>query len=454
MNGRTGCAALLAAAVSISACSSDVDDHQAMGKEEAALTGQQTRADRSVEAAAAAISAAFSGTVTDRRGTALAGVTVTINGVSRDTDLAGKYFISVTANASGYTLSLSKKGYAPTSEFHAAGAIGLRHVLEPAFSTPIDPTKDTTVLAPSGVTVALKANSLRTATGAAPAGMVQVTVATYGPLQMPGDFTGVNAAGQQVALESVGAVFIGAEDSAGQALDLRAGMTSDAFIPVPAQVKSMPSCVLDGSCRLAMWQFDPNTGLWVERSAGMQVGSAGTRFTMRGTASTSARAIPMAIPISAGGLGMWNADIEKREPACTIIELVNVPNECFGAGGVRFDLQLPNSAGTLVPRSNSMSPDSPYIVLYNIRANVVQEVKMTLPADAPATCRDRLQISSSPGPVYGFPVVTSTSGVTRFNAGAPWGGTGFPRDAGGALIDFADVALGTHPCHSHVWFQM
>jgi hypothetical protein len=422
-----------------------------MGKEEAALTGQQTRADRPDEAAATAISAVFSGTVTNGRGVALAGVAVTINGISRDTDRAGRYFVSVNANANGYTISLSKKGFAPTSEFHAASAIGLRHVLEAAPAFIVDPTKDTTVVADSGVTVALKANSLRTATGAAPAGMVHVTVATYAPLQMPGDFTGVNAAGQQVALESVGAVFIGAEDSAGQALDLRAGMTSDAFIPVPAEVKSMPSCVFDGSCRIAMWQFDPNTGLWVERSAGMEFGSTGTRFTMRGAASASTKAVP----ISAGGLGMWNADIEKRQPACTIIELVNVPTECFGAGrSVQFNLQLPNSAGTLLSRTNSMSPDSPYIVLYNIRANVVQEVRMTLPADAPATCRDRLTISSSPAPVYGFPVIASTSGVTRFNSGAPWGGTGFPRDAGNALIDFADVALGTHPCNSHVWFQM
>lgn len=450
MNSRTGCVALLAAAAALSACSSDVDDHQAMEREEAALTAQQTGEDRLGEAAAAAISAVFSGTVTNGRGAALAGVKVTINGISRVTDSAGRYFISVTAKAGGYTISLSKKGFAPTSEFRAAGAIGLRHVLEAGFIATIDPAKDTTVVATSGVTVALKANSLTTATGAAPAGMVRVTVATYEPLRMPGDRTAVNAAGQQVALESVGAVFIGAEDSTGQALDLRAGMTSDAFIPVPAAVKSMPSCVLDGGCRLAMWQFDPNTGLWVERSAGMQFGSSGTRFTMRGTASASAKAIP----ISAGGLGMWNADIEKREPACTIIELVNVPKECFGAGGVRFDLQLPNSAGTLLPRTDWMSPDSPYIVLYNILANVVQEVRMTLPADAPATCRDRLTISSNPGPVYGFPVIASTSGVTRFNAGAPWGGTGFPRDAGGALIDFADIPLGTHPCHSHVWFQL
>lgn len=411
--------------------------------------------DRQADGAAVVVSAVFSGTVTSEQGTPQAGVTVAINGISRVTDSAGKYVISVASTASGYAVSLAKTGFAPASEFHAAASITLRHVLRTGFVAAVDPVKDAMVVAPSGVTVALKANSLVTASGAAPTGMVRVTVAAYDPLQMPGDFTAVNAAGQQVALESVGAVFIGAEDSAGQALELRTGMTSDAFIPVPAAVGAMPSCVLDGSCRVAMWQFDPNTGMWLERSAaGMQFGATGTRFTMRGAAGTRGVSA-QAIPLSAGGLGMWNADIEKAAPACTIIELVGLPLECYGAGrSVQFNLQLPNSAGTLVARADSMSPEVPFIVLYNIRANVVQEVQMTLPADAPLSCRNRMTISSSPAPVSGFPVTSSTKGVTRFNADAPWGGTGFPRDASNALIDFADIVLGTHPCHSHVWFQL
>jgi hypothetical protein len=407
-------------------------------------------ADHQVEGEATATSAVFSGTVTSEQGVPQAGVTVVINGISRITDSTGKYFISVTSVTTGYVLSLSKKGFAPSSEFHAAGETNLQHVLRSGFVATVDPTVDSTVVASSGVTVSLKANSLMTASGAAPTGMVQITVAAYDPLRMPGDFTAVNAAGEQVALESVGAVFIGADDSTGQALELRSGMTSDAFIPVPAAVREVPPCVLDFSCRIAMWKFDPSTGKWVEKTdMGIQLSSSGTRFTMRGVAGTQL------LPISAGGLGMWNADIEKKAPACTIIEVVNFPTECYGAGNkVQFNLQLQNSAGTLIPRTDFLSSATPYIVLYNIRANVVQQVGLTLPADAPSTCLNRLTISSNPGPVAGFPVISSSSGVTRFDAGAPWGGTGFPVDGGGMLIDFTDVALGTHPCHSHVWFQL
>lgn len=409
--------------------------------------------DRQDREEAVIASAVFSGTVTNEQGAPQVGVTVTINGISRVTDSTGKYFMSVTAVTTGYKLSLNKSGFAPSAEFHEAGKTNLQHTLRSGFVATVNPAVDSTVLAPSGVTVSLKANSLVTASGAAPTGMVQVTVAAYDPLRMPGNFTAVNAAGQQVALESVGAVFIGAADSAGQALDLRTGMTSNAFIPVSAAVGTMPPCVFDGSCRIAMWKFDPSTGLWVEKTgAGIQFGSSGTQFTMSGSASLGAQAIP----ISAGGLGMWNADIEKKTPACTIIELVNFPTGCFGSGNaVQLNLKLPNSAGTLISRTDSMSSVTPYTVLYNIRNDVVQEVGLTFPPDAPsATCGTKLVISSDPAPAPGFPVFSSSGGVTRFNAGAPWGGTGFPVDSGGMLIDFADVALGTHPCKSHVWFQL
>jgi hypothetical protein len=309
------------------------------------------------------------------------------------------------------------------------------------------------VRAPGGVTVSFKGDSLVTASGAAPIGMVQVTVAAYGPLETPGDLTGVNAAGEQVAMESIGSVFVGAADSMGQPLSLRSGVTSD--VSLPENVPNVPQCVFDGSCRLAAWQLNPNTGKWMEKpGAGMRVSQSGTTFTMVGSAGLSARAIP----VSDGGLGMWNADIEKKTPACTIIELVNVPTECFGASdGVQLDLQLQNAAGTLSPRRNWMSSASPYTVLYNIRPNVVEEVKVTFPADVLSNPRcngTRLTISSDPAPVPGFPIISPSSGVTRFNSGAAWGGTGFPRDSGGNLIDFMDVALGTHPCHSHVWFQL
>lgn len=85
-----------------------------------------------------------------------------------------------------------------------------------------------------------------------------------------------------------------------------------------------------------------------------------------------------------------DADIEKKSPACTIIELVGFPIECFGAGNsVQLDLRLQNSTGTMIPRTSWMSSTTPFTVLYNIRPSVVEEVKLTFPADATGATRAR-----------------------------------------------------------------
>ena len=313
---------------------------------------------------AAATSASFSGTVRDEQGVAQAGAKVVINGISRTTDASGRYFMSVSESANGYNISIQKGGFAPTTQFYAAPLrTSLSHTLQRGYTASINPTVDNTVVSPEGVRVALKANTLVTASGMPAAGAVTVTVASYHPLRMPGDFTAVNASGQQVAIESVGAVFIGATDGSGQALSLKVGSTADGFIPVPSQIGSMPSCVFNGSCRLAMWKFNQSTGKWEERpAANMQVSTTGTRFTMRGpTSGVSSQALPVtAQAISeVDGLGTWNADIDFGPvPACTIIEFVGFPPECYGSTGtLQVNVKLPNANGDLVSkRGSSVAP--------------------------------------------------------------------------------------------------
>lgn len=440
MNPRHWCITFLAPTLLALGCA-DVDDAGPMDVE--------ASQEMSTEAPVAS-SAVFSGTVRNEQGVAQAGAQVIINGIARTTDATGRYFVSVVASSNGYVVSIKKNGFASLSEFYSAGKTSLSHTLQTGYVAAINPAVDNTVTTPSGVQVVLKANTLVTASGSPATGTVNVTVASYDPLRMPGDFTAVNSTGEQVALESVGAVFIGAADSSGQALNLKAGATADGFIPLPTQLGSMPPCVFDGSCRLAMWKFNEITGKWEEKSANMQVSAAGTSFTMLGASTTGSQAVP----ITPGGLGSWNADIEKRQPACTIVELVGFPAECFNPGGtVKLNLKLPNTAGTLVSRVDSMGATTPFIVLYNIRPNVVQEVGLSFPIGAPAACAKNLTISSDPAPVAGFPVYSPSIGITRFNSGAPWGGIGFPRDSGNQLIDFEDVALGNDPCKSHVWFQ-
>jgi hypothetical protein len=454
MNMGKWCSTFFASVLLVLGCSGE-------GVSPADRTGSPGRTD---EINAATASASFSGTVRDEQGIAQAGAKVVINGISRTTDSSGRYFMSVKASANGYNLSIQRSGFAPTSQFYAAPVrTSLAHTLQRAYTASISPSVDNTVVSPEGVRVALKANTLVTATGTPAAGTVTVTVASYHPLRMPGDFTAVNASGQQVALESVGAVFIGATDSGGQALSLKAGSTAEGFIPVPSQLGSMPSCVFDGRCRLAMWKFDPSTGKWEERpAANMQASEGGTSFTMRGpTSGVSAQSLPVtaqAIP-EFDGLGIWNADTETRTPACTVINFVGIPAECYGTmGTMQINVKLPTGNGLLLPSTSTISVNAPFLVLYNARPNALQEVGITFPeSESREHCAKNLEISSDPPPpsTGDFPLYLPTGGSTQFGSGGPWGGTGWPRDTepeSNALIDFQDVAFGTHPCHSSAQF--
>lgn len=406
---------------------------------------------------AATTSAVFSGTVTNEQGTVLAGATVTINGIARSTDSTGKYFVSISGSTNGYILNVSKPGFAPSTTFSSAGMRNNTHVLASAFVQQINPATDTLVTSNTGVRVSIRANTLVDAAGAPATGPVTITVASYNPLRMPGDMTAVNASGAQVALESVGAATITATNSRGASLNLRGGATAEGFIPLPPQLGRMPPCIFDGSCRLAMWRFNATTGKWQEKSAGMVVSSTGIQFTMMGGSST-ASVSPLAI-VANEGFGTWNADVEMTSPACTIVEFRNFPLECYNPSnaanepGIQVNLKLPNSAGTLISRTDRALSASAFLALYNIRANALQEVGIAFPAGAPAYCAGNLTITSTPAPAASYPTFSATGGVTRFNSGAPWGGTGFPRNARGLLIDFNDVSGSSHPCRSTVTFE-
>lgn len=396
------------------------------------------------EGEAALASAVFSGTVKDAQGKALPGATVTINGVNRTTDSAGKYFVSVAEATAGYILNVSKAGYGPVTEFLAAGKLNAVHVLPLATLRQINPTVSN-VIETADVQISIPANSLVNAAGQPVTGTVNVSIATYAPLSMPGDFTAVNSSGRQVALESIGAFFVGATDLQGSAVNLGQNKTAQVFLRVPAQVKTMPSCVLQKTCRAAMWRFDNTTNRWVEQNANFSPTSTGTNFTLiGGPASRPGNLVP-----TNGGLGTWNADIEKTAPACTIVQFVGFDQACYD---LILNVQLQNSGGTFIPKTDTVGSDALFVALYNTRANAEQEVGISFPAGAPASCND-FTITSTPAPVGGYPVYTPSGGFTRFDSGAPWGGTGFPKDPMGNNIDLTDVLNFDDPCNSRVVFQ-
>ncbi|NTX08782.1 carboxypeptidase regulatory-like domain-containing protein [Myxococcus sp. CA051A] len=392
--------------------------------------------------------ATFTGTVLDPSGQPIAGATVVINGINRTTDTAGKYFVSVNSTT-GYIISVSKSGFAPMTDYLSAGLLNNTHVLPRAPIRQFSATQAITIEA-GDLSVVIPAGSLFNAAGQPVTGTVLVSAATYNPRGMPGDFTAVNQGGRQVALESVGAFFIGATTLDGQPVNLGKDRTAEVTLRVPqAAGGRMPPCVLNGTCRAAGWRFDATINRWVEQRANFRPNSAGSTFTLiGGPASTPSSVVP-----SNGGLGTWNIDLEFTNPACTIVEFVGFPAYCYD---IKLNLAMQNAGNTFVPFTDTVTPAIPFVVLYNNRPNVDQEVGVEFPLGAPADCAANMTIFSNPNPTdpSTYPIYTPTGGFTQFNSGAPWGGTGFPKST---VTPFGDITLtdivnNTQPCNSTVTF--
>jgi hypothetical protein len=394
----------------------------------------------------------FSGKVVDASGVAIAGARVTINGIARITSSTGQYAVSIADGRSGYQFDIRKDGYGPLSEFRLAGATSLVHRMITGTTRTIDPTRPNTIFDPaSGIEVVVPANGLRSNTGL-PNGAVRFTIIPHTSQTMPGDFTAQNATGARVALVSVGAVTLQAVDAANNTLGVAFDATLSVKLPVPAAAGGvMPTCVLAGTCRTAMWRFNPATSLWFEQPAAAPAfNTAATAFGIQGQRKGGAID-------PADGLGTWNADIEFNVPACTVIELSNIPLPCYnpppGATpepGIAVSFTQALAGGGTKSKTSDVRSSAAFIVLYNLRPNVDIDLSFDFPPGAPANCAANLSITSTPLPAPGFPVFGATGGITRVDTGAPWGGTGYPTDPGGSPVDLIDIVAGTHPCGSHV----
>ena len=399
------------------------------------------------------LSAVFSGTVLDAAGRPVPSARVTVNGITRLTGTTGQYFISVTDSQTGYRIDVRKNGYGPVNEFRISPQLNLVHVLGRAFTKQISSTVANVIEDPAtGIRVDLPANGLRTSSGA-PVGTVTFSIAPHGPDTMPGDFTALNASGRRVALDTVGAATLSAVDGQGNTLALAVGATMTVRLPVPAAVGgAMPPCVFNGTCRAAMWRFNRVTGLWVEQPTVNAFNTNATTFRATGRQD--------GVIDPADGLGTWNADIEFTSPACTIIEFVNIPLDCYNPPpgttpepGLELSFTQITSSGTPKSKTSSVTSNASFVVLFNLRANFNLDLSVNFPPGAPAYCVGNLTMTSVPGPNLGFPVFSATGGATQYNSGPAALNPGYPTDSGNNPIDFADVVSGDHPCGSHVWIS-
>jgi hypothetical protein len=369
-----------------------------------------------VQAGETIASQIFSGRVVDANNAPIVGARVTINGIARLTGTTGQYTVSVADSQSGYNIDIRKNGYGPQTQTQPSGVQNQTHRLVSGTTTQLASTGGGLARDPSGIVVSIPPNAFRTASGAYN-GTVRFTIIPHSAQTMPGDFTARNAMGRNVALISIGAVTLQATDTAGNTLGLSSSLTVN--LPVPASAGgTMPACVLSGACRTAMWVYNPTTRLWEERGASPAFTNTATTFTIRAQDGGSID--------PDNGIGTWNADIEKTNPACTLVEFSNIPLTCynpFGATpepGIDVTFNLPGPPVMTVTRNVRSS--AAFIVIYNIPANVPMTLSFAFPPGAPASCAASLLLGSTPAPISTGP------GSITFDTGAPWGGTGLPPD--------------------------
>lgn len=396
----------------------------------------------------------FSGTVYDEMDRPLPGATITVNGIRRITDASGRYHVSITAATGLFVLNASMNGRVPVSLTYSEGQPDERIILRPAWTQVINPRLDNDIRDPaSGASVTLTANTLVDADGAAPVGTLTATLAYHSPRDLLDGLTAVNSQGELVALESLGAITIAVNDSRGQPFNLQYGASAAAYLPFAAEVGGqLPSCVVDDSCRLAMWYFNtdgPDAGKWREQQAMMQAGLQGVAFTMvGGIPSNEVPHSSQPIPMNEG-LGTWNADLEKRTPACATIIFNKIPSVCHGETGIILQRKLPTGRnGMIKTQTGTLNKSVPIVILYNIVPNLDYALGIDFPEGTPCGCRD-LKFEA-------LPAATEPGNIS--NAGDPWGGTGFPRalNSDGTFGDFLKLITAgdpaRNPCNSEVTY--
>lgn len=343
----------------------------------------------------------FSGVVKDQDGNPLEKALIELGNRRTESGPRGEFSLAAKPGAE-YVLNISRRGYAEFSRRLLQPTRGRTFTLTEAFSQPIDPFSDSVVVDARkkwqeasfkdprgeqrryrrrGGQVRISKNTLVDAKGQPPlasAGPFTAYIATVDPVteMMLGDFSASNSDGKDVALFSLGALFIEVRDAAGQEYNLRPGATAELEIPVQDPIlasENVPSTI-------DMWTYDLAAGTW--RELPDAAAFTGTGFKTQ-VASFSTK----------------NADIEKTTPACIRVQL---------------DSTLP-ADGTYVARVDvTVSPGS--VRRYELTLDDENNVIYNLPENAPYVIE--LFDGAPPGGVLRQTIPGNT--------GAAWGSTGVP----------------------------
>ncbi|MCH9647367.1 MAG: carboxypeptidase-like regulatory domain-containing protein [Deltaproteobacteria bacterium] len=247
----------------------------------------------------------FSGTVTKVDGSALADAEITLNGESSRTNAEGGFALRAKDEAARYVLTIRKTGFQTLCKVFDAGVLGGRYSMVPMQVAEIDPSDGGELQEEKkgrlpGAEVVIRPGTLELEGGGAPAlpvrGMLASIDLSDPEDRFPGEYAAINRRGQEVALNSLGAVEVSFFDANDQKVNLAPDTTALVRIPVDSGQLGMPEMPGKPPESIAIWFLNPATGLWEEEGRGILKGDF--------------------YEAEVSHFSVINADIEFTTPAC------------------------------------------------------------------------------------------------------------------------------------------
>lgn len=212
-------------------------------------------------------------------GLGIAGVTVRIGTATAITDTSGNFNMANAPVGDRVTVVFDSSAYAQSARIASVRSSATSDVQ--ARLVPVGATASVDVAAGGTVTVAnstaqvvLPANGVQRADGSVPTGNMTVALTPINPATdsavMPGDFTTI-VSGAAVPIESFGALNVTLTDSAGAALNLRAGQTATLRIPMGSRNGDVPATI-------PLFYFDNASGRWVQEGTATLAGSGTSQY--------------------------------------------------------------------------------------------------------------------------------------------------------------------------------
>jgi len=295
----------------------------------------------------------------------VAGARVTVDEESTVTDEQG--FFALTAPiAKRHILSVRKPGFVILSRVFHGSVTDLELELDQPQRTVVPPGQGEVLLEDArGTTVRINVAQLVDATGRAPTVPVNLDLHTFDldrPNALPGDYSALNAAGENVTMESFGCMSLDISDDAGNTYDLAPGTTAQISIRVDEERLPFAPPLIP------LFRFDEDTGVWHEEAQATLVGDH--------------------YEGSVPSFSIWNIDVYNTNSSCIRVN-VDLAKSSFP-----FTVRVTTPTGT-GNQINTFVATEEINVIYRVPPNTIIKIEL-LPASGPVTVLKTYNVNSGP----------------------------------------------------------